>query len=74
MPIVRIEMLAGRPRAKKTELIRQVTEAVVHSLDVRPEQVRVLLYEVAPEHWAVGGRAMGGDAHAQTDAGEGSER
>lgn len=74
MPIVRIEMLAGRPPALKSELIRQVTDAVVHSLDVRPEQVRVLLYEIAPEHWAVGGRAMAGDMPARTDVGEGDQK
>ena len=74
MPIVRIEMLAGRSPVLKSELIRQVTDAVVHSLDVRPEQVRVLLYEIAPEHWAVGGRAMAKDTPARTDAGEGNQK
>lgn len=77
MPIVRIEMLAGRPAAKQAELIRRVTEAVAGTLDVRPEQVRVLLYEIAPEHWAVGGRTMAeGDhtGHPTPDTGEGGEK
>ena len=56
MPIVRIELLEGRAPERKAELIRRVTAAVVESLEVRPEQVRVLLYELPPEHWAVGGR------------------
>ena len=38
-----------------SELIRRVTEAVVAALDVQPEQVRVLLAEVPPEHWGIGG-------------------
>jgi 4-oxalocrotonate tautomerase len=56
MPIIRVEMLAGRAPAVKQELITRVTEAVVSTLAVEPEQVRVLLYEIAPEHWAVGGK------------------
>ena len=58
MPIVHIEILEGRPASKKRALIEQVTDAVVKSLDVRPEQVRVLLREVPPEQWAVGGVPM----------------
>lgn len=46
MPIVRID------------LIRRVTAAVVAALDVRPKQVRVLLAEVPPEHWTIGGEAI----------------
>lgn len=56
MPIVRIELLEGRPPSMKSELIRRVTDAVVETLKVKPEQVRVLLYEVPPQHWGVGGK------------------
>ena len=56
MPIVRIELLQGRTPAIKEELIVRVTDAVVITLGVDPEQVRVLLYELPPEHWAVGGQ------------------
>ena len=56
MPIVRIELLLGRTPAMKEELIVRVTDAVVTTLGVDPEQVRVLLYELPPEHWAVGGQ------------------
>jgi 4-oxalocrotonate tautomerase len=56
MPIVRIELLQGRTPALKDELIVRVTDAVVTTLGVDPEQVRVLLYELPPEHWAVGGQ------------------
>lgn len=56
MPIIRIEMLEGRSPERKQALIQKVTAAVVESLEVKPEQVRVLLYELPPEHWAVGGQ------------------
>jgi 4-oxalocrotonate tautomerase len=59
MPIVRIEILEGRPASVKAELQRRVTDAVVASLGVQPAQVRVLLYEIPPAHWAVGGEALG---------------
>lgn len=58
MPIVRIDMLEGRAPERKRDLIRRVTDAVAGALDVRPEQVRVLLNELPPEHWAVGGTSM----------------
>jgi 4-oxalocrotonate tautomerase family enzyme len=48
MPIVRIELLQGRTPAIKEELIVRVTDAVVTSLGVDPEQGRVLLYELPP--------------------------
>lgn len=73
MPIVRIDLLAGRPPERKAELVRRVTEAVASALEVRPEQVRVLLSEVAPEHWAIGGVTMASappltlDRHAAPD-------
>jgi 4-oxalocrotonate tautomerase len=55
MPIVCIEMLQGRASEVKNELIARVTDVVVTTLGIDPEQVRVLLYELPPEHWAVGG-------------------
>jgi 4-oxalocrotonate tautomerase len=58
MPIIRIDLVAGRPPERTRDLIRRVTEAVVAALAVRPEQVRVLLTELPPEHWAVGGATM----------------
>lgn len=57
MPIVRIELLEGRAPELKEELIRRVTQAVTTTLGVQPAQVRVLLYELPPEHWGVGGQS-----------------
>ncbi|MEO7912551.1 MAG: 2-hydroxymuconate tautomerase [Roseiflexaceae bacterium] len=57
MPIIRIELIEGRTPELKERLIRNVTEAVTTTLAVQPAQVRVLLYELPPEHWAVGGQS-----------------
>ena len=65
MPLVRIEFLAGRSAEQKNELIKQVSAAVVRTLSVAPEQVRVLLFEMPPEHWAVGGVTMAERAQSQ---------
>ena len=59
MPIVHIDMLAGRTRETKAALLRRVTEAVAETLGVRREQVRVLISEYPPQHWGVGGEAIG---------------
>ncbi len=55
MPIVDITLLTGRSQEKKVALIREVTDATVRALDVPPESVRVLLREIEPHHFAVGG-------------------
>ena len=58
MPIVRIELLAGRPADMKAELIRRVTDAVVEALGSNPSQVRVLLRDVPPENWGIAGKQV----------------
>lgn len=58
MPIVHIDMLAGRTRETKAVLLRRVTDAVAETLGVRREQVRVLIAEYPPQHWGVGGNAL----------------
>ncbi len=68
MPIVRIDLLAGRPPEAKARLIARVTEVVVGTLDVRPEQVRVLLSEVPPEHWGIGGVSVAAREQPTTTA------
>lgn len=66
MPIVHIDMLAGRTRETKAVLLRRVTDAVAETLGVRREQVRVLIAEYPPQHWGVGGNAI---AATEPDAG-----
>jgi 4-oxalocrotonate tautomerase len=58
MPIVRIDMLEGRTPERKAELLRRITETIVATLEVKPEQVRVLLSEFPAEHWGVGGASI----------------
>lgn len=55
MPVISANILSGRTPDQKRALIRGLTEAAVQALGVQPEQVRVIIQEVAPEHWGVGG-------------------
>jgi 4-oxalocrotonate tautomerase len=55
MPIANLQILQGREPPLKAALIRSVTAAIVDALKVKPESVRVIITEVAPEHWGIGG-------------------
>lgn len=58
MPIIHIEMLAGRSTDVKQALARRLIEAVTETMGVSPESVQILLHEVEAEHWFVGGRPI----------------
>jgi 4-oxalocrotonate tautomerase len=70
MPLIRIEILEGRSPERTAALIRRVSAVVVETLEVQPEQVRVLLYELPATHWAVGGTTMA-ERQGVNSAGEG---
>ncbi|MCB2013466.1 MAG: 4-oxalocrotonate tautomerase family protein [Sphingobium sp.] len=55
MPIINVNILSGRTVDQKRALIRELTDAAVRTIDVQPSQVRVIINEVAPEHWGTGG-------------------
>jgi len=55
MPIIDITLLEGRDDATKRALMREVTQVVSERLEVPRESVRVVLREVPPSHFAVGG-------------------
>ena len=55
MPIVTIKIAKGRNIETKRKLARAVTDAVVSTLDVKPEWVNVLIEELDRQNWATGG-------------------
>lgn len=59
MPIVQVNMLEGRSVAQKRRMIAALTEALVESLGVAPDSVRILIQELDPEHFAVSGVSAG---------------
>ena len=58
MPIIRVDMMEGRTPEMKERFIAAVCEAAVKELNVRPEQVRVVLSEYPKTNWGIGGKSV----------------
>ncbi|MGI6129693.1 MAG: 4-oxalocrotonate tautomerase [bacterium] len=56
MPIVQIELLAGRTVDQKRSLVSKVTDAICDSLEVKPEAVSVILREMEHHDFAKAGK------------------
>ncbi|MHB9145323.1 MAG: tautomerase family protein [Symbiobacteriia bacterium] len=55
MPIITVDMLPGRTAEQKKELIRALTDDFVRICKTKTENVRVVIRDVAPENFGVGG-------------------
>ncbi len=55
MPIIEFHLMEGRTVEQKQRLCAAVTRSVVETLDVSPEQVRILIHTITPEHFSVAG-------------------
>lgn len=55
MPIVHLHILAGRSADLKAQACREITDVLERTLAVPRAAVRVLIAELPPEHWSVGG-------------------
>ena len=55
MPFVQVTMLEGRTVEQKHELMKRLTEATADVLGGDPQRIRVALYEVDADEWAIGG-------------------
>jgi 4-oxalocrotonate tautomerase len=55
MPLVRIDMLEGRPPEKLGELHSRVSALIAEVLDTPIERVRTIITEIPPECWGIGG-------------------
>jgi 4-oxalocrotonate tautomerase len=58
MPIIQVYIAEGRTVEQKVAAMGAITDVVVRTLDVRPEQVRILITEVNPENYAIAGEPM----------------
>jgi 4-oxalocrotonate tautomerase len=59
MPIIHFNMLDTRTVEQKRRLCAAVTATVSEVLSVRPEQVRIIIHDLAPENFAVAGVTAG---------------
>ena len=55
MPIVEMTLIEGRTHQQKAAAVEAVTNALVVSLGVPINTVRIIIREVPGEHFAVGG-------------------
>lgn len=55
MPIIHVNMYEGRSLEQKKKLVVAMTDAVVKSLDVKPEAVRIILHDIPKHNIAVAG-------------------
>ncbi|MDH4846239.1 MULTISPECIES: tautomerase family protein [Pseudomonas] len=55
MPIIEFHLMVGRTPDQKRQLLSAVTDTVVDVLGVRPDQVRILIHNVTPEHFSMAG-------------------
>jgi 4-oxalocrotonate tautomerase len=58
MPIIQLNIAEGRTVAQKVAAMGAITDAVVRTLDVRPDQVRILINEVSPDNFSIAGETM----------------
>ena len=55
MPLIQATIMEGRTQEQKEAFFKGVTQVAVETLNVKPEQVRVVINQVPKTHWAIGG-------------------
>ena len=55
MPIVKVEMWAGRTHEQKQKLAKAITEACMEIVDAPADGTLVIFEDVPKENWAVAG-------------------
>ena len=58
MPIIQLNVAEGRTVEQRAAAMAAITDAVVRTLDVRPEQVRIQINEVSPDNFSIAGETM----------------
>lgn len=58
MPIIEVNLLEGRTPEAKERFIEALTDAAETALGARRESVRVILREMPPTHFGVGGQSF----------------
>lgn len=58
MPVINVQMLAGRSPEQKNTFMKEVAEVTQRTLGVPEHAVTIILTEVEREHWSVCSRTM----------------
>lgn len=73
MPIVRLEMLAGRSPELKQQIAAEITATVARLCNVEPEHIYVMFNDVLHHDWARAGKvfptphAVAASTHGHTE-------
>lgn len=70
MPIVRVELLAGRSPELKQRLAAEMTALVARLCQRDPAHIYVMFNDVAHHDWAVGGKVFSAPAAPVASAGD----
>ena len=55
MPIVQVELLAGRSHEQLAKMVKDITDVIVEDAGAAREAVHVILREMPKDHYSVGG-------------------
>jgi len=55
MPIVTVQLLEGRTHEQKKAMVEKVTEVVAETTNASPENVKIIIEEMAKNHFASAG-------------------
>lgn len=58
MPIIQVNMFEGRTVDQKRKLVAEMTDAVVKSIGVKPDDVRIIIQDMAKHDYSVGGKLV----------------
>lgn len=59
MPVVRVTLFKGRTEEQKEKMVREITEALCRTINVKPEDVIVIIEEIDKRNYAIGGKVFG---------------
>jgi len=72
MPVIQVQLMEGRSPEQLRAMVERLTDAMVETANAPRDGVHVIIEEVDPDHWAVGGRlvrAIRAEAQAADGAG-----
>ena len=56
MPMIRVEMFAGRTPEQKRELVKEITEGTCRALGCKSDAVQIILTDISRDDWAESGK------------------
>jgi 4-oxalocrotonate tautomerase len=55
MPYVNIQITKGATRDQKAQLVKEITDSIVHILGKEPEHTHIVIQEIEEENWGYSG-------------------